>query len=321
MPTRLRAVVLFLTLLPSYALSQEHPDGDRAMAGVTPFNINRDKPQGLTKAVARFKTANSQREVNCEFSYETATRDQKAPPPPPAKTDEGGGAIGSQAAIRALDGTCVEQITGHDYWMFRVCIGREVTQYHDAERYQLGKYNPSAPPLDQGTSQKYDSGQMCDTKPRESTVHFNCGDVPGIVRVSEPAPCTYQIDVTHPSLCANPNFARVAAIQSQGSQQIANPQDQNIENWFLELSQDTDGRVGCAVHNIAQAPKIIFTKFEMRLISSNTPLKISGDVKARKPQRVRLHPSEYTVEPQVVKHTDQFGGGLELLSVWSLDPQ
>ena len=36
---------------------------------------------------------------------------------------------------------------------------------------------------------------------------------------------------------------------------------------FLEMTEDHKGHVGCAVHNTAQSPKVIFTKASVRLES------------------------------------------------------
>jgi len=210
----------------------------------------------------------------------------------------------------------VEQINGHDYWLFRVCIGVEVTQYHDAEKYNLGKIVPwvGVPPSD-GRAQQFKNGMPCETKPREATVTYSCGDLPGIVRVAEPNTCSYQIDVVHPTFCANANFPRLNTVQMQRAPEPPKATS-TIENWYLEMTQDSTGKVGCAVHNTVAVPTIIFTKYSMQLSKAGSPTNIA-EVKARRPARMPLHPSEYRIDPTIVTHTDKFAGTLELLSLWS----
>ena len=100
------------------------------------------------------------------------------------------------------------------------------------------------------------------------------------------------------------------------------------------------GSARCAVHNTEQEPKVVFTEvpqvsdgctshmlstaavlqFQMRLLGDGQPLPIA-EVKARRPSRQRLHPSEYAVAAAGVSSTKEFGGTLELLSLWSVAGQ
>ena len=75
-------------------------------------------------------------------------------------------AVANAQSIEALRGVCVEQINGHDYWLFRVCIGVEVTQYHDQEKYNLGKFVPwVGDPPSEGRQQQFKNGNPCDASP------------------------------------------------------------------------------------------------------------------------------------------------------------
>jgi len=225
----------------------------------------------------------------------------------------------NQALIANLRGVCVEQINGHDYWLFRVCIGVEVTQYHDQEKYSLGTIFAQGSPLNEGRTESFKNGQTCEGKPREASATYACGDAPGIVRVREPSTCSYVIDVVHPTLCSNPNFPRMN-VQPRAQPVAPQAVKSSLEDWWLEMTQDYTGRVGCAVHNTAQEPQIIFTKYSMQLTKGGLPINVN-EIKARRPSRQSLHPTEYKLEGNIVTHTDKFAGTMESLSIWSVDGQ
>ena len=107
-----------------------------------------------------------------------------------------------------LRGRCLEKAKG--FWTYQVCVGEGVQQFHytsshgvaEQTRARLGFY---AAALDVVTprSQRYTEGDMCKlTKvPRETTVHYTCGQTDQLQRVEEPAPCVYELHATVRAAC------------------------------------------------------------------------------------------------------------------------
>lgn len=112
------------------------------------------------------------------------------------------------ATWAGLRGRCLEKAKG--FWTYQVCVGEGVQQFHytsshgvaEQTRARLGFH---APALDTVAprSEKYTEGDMCKlTKaPRETTVHYICGQTDQLQRVEEPAPCIYELHATVRAAC------------------------------------------------------------------------------------------------------------------------
>lgn len=107
-----------------------------------------------------------------------------------------------------LRGRCLEKAKG--FWTYQVCVGEGVQQFHytsshgvaEQTRARLGFY---AATLDTVAprSQRYTEGDMCKLNkvPRETTVHYICGQTDQLQRVEEPAPCVYELHATVRAAC------------------------------------------------------------------------------------------------------------------------
>ena len=107
-----------------------------------------------------------------------------------------------------LRGRCLEKAKG--FWTYQVCVGEGVQQFHytsshgvaEQTRARLGFY-AAALDIVAPRSQRYTEGDMCKlTKvPRETTVHYICGQTDQLQRVEEPAPCVYELHATVRAAC------------------------------------------------------------------------------------------------------------------------
>ena len=101
------------------------------------------------------------------------------------------------------------------YWIYEVCIGEEVRQFHSyvngVDRHQttsLGKFDATSQDFNSidGSIQRYSDGDRCEPsrKRRRSSVSFACGPHNRIIEVSEPEPCFYAMAVELQSACGSP---------------------------------------------------------------------------------------------------------------------
>jgi len=105
-----------------------------------------------------------------------------------------------------LRGSCLEKAKG--FWTYQLCVGEQVQQFHytsshgvaEQTRARLGMY---AAALDAPLTQRYTEGDTCKlTKnPRETTVHYTCGQKDQLQRVEEPTPCVYELYATARAAC------------------------------------------------------------------------------------------------------------------------
>ena len=65
----------------------------------------------------------------------------------------------------------------------------------------------------------------------------------GIVSVSEPTTCKYEIDVIHPSLCNNPAFPRLSTQQASNQQQRQMEKSSREEWCLLPYERSIEGAV------------------------------------------------------------------------------
>eukprot|EP00658_Telonema_sp_P-2_P085756 TRINITY_DN9846_c0_g1_i2.p2 TRINITY_DN9846_c0_g1~~TRINITY_DN9846_c0_g1_i2.p2 ORF type:complete len:142 (-),score=31.98 TRINITY_DN9846_c0_g1_i2:100-525(-) len=109
-----------------------------ALGQYAPFSIRRD---GDTKdtVVAEMRTVSTGSEVRCELSY--IAMDVPLDPTEQTPKQERERA---RELLGQLRGTCLhgQPPSYQGYWQFQVCVGREVQQFHDNERYLLGP-NPT----------------------------------------------------------------------------------------------------------------------------------------------------------------------------------
>lgn len=124
------------------------------------------------------------------------------------------------------------------WWMYEVCVGKSIRQYHVAGpeeaaknnvEFYLGKSKSSATwklndIVDDGKQFKslsiiYGDGTACDLtgKPRQSEVEFRCWNfnIDQITATNEAATCEYKIQIHTPKLCKNSNFVAATLVQSQ----------------------------------------------------------------------------------------------------------
>jgi len=120
----------------------------------------------------------------------------------------------------ALRGRCLEKAKG--FWTYQVCVGEGVQQFHttsshgvaEQTRARLGFYAAAdlatpvvtaalSPGDAVSISQRYTEGDICKlTKvPRETTVHYTCGQTDQLQRVEEPSPCVYELHATVRAAC------------------------------------------------------------------------------------------------------------------------
>ena len=112
------------------------------------------------------------------------------------------------ATWAGLRGRCLEKAKG--FWTYQVCVGEGVQQFHytsshgvaEQTRARLGFHAPALDTVAPRT-EKYTEGDMCKlTKaPRETTVHYICGQTDTLQRVEEPAPCVYELHATVRAAC------------------------------------------------------------------------------------------------------------------------
>eukprot|EP00656_Telonema_subtile_P052032 TRINITY_DN7136_c0_g1_i3.p2 TRINITY_DN7136_c0_g1~~TRINITY_DN7136_c0_g1_i3.p2 ORF type:complete len:140 (+),score=34.65 TRINITY_DN7136_c0_g1_i3:745-1164(+) len=135
--------------------------------------------------------------------------------------------------------------------------------------------------------------------------------------------CVYELTVLHTSLCASPMFPQITS-DIKASQR-------NSEEWYMELSEDNEGRVGCIAHSMAHQTALTLLAFTLELhqrgkgVSAWNALSLDEPV-VRGAKRQRLHPAELNRSPGesfhagVVNSSSVFQGSLESLEAWSLQP-
>jgi len=257
--------------------------------------------------------------VRCSFKYNTLANMQyhiQGPSPEAAQAQ-------ARDLLDTLTGVCITGASKEGYWQFQVCVGREVVQFHDQERYVLGKYQ-DVPGIAANT-QSFADGAVCEQKKRKATVSYACGAKNSVIDVQEPETCEYFITAMHTSLCQSPIFPHASSDSPSSNQHI-------YEDWYMELSEDIDGRVGCMAHTMEATSSLTLLDFELRVEQhqrasdqtgpqtwQNVPLEPPN---ARGQHRQQLHGSELKeggAQSGAVQSTKEFGGSLEAVEVWSLE--
>jgi hypothetical protein len=222
--------------------------------------------------------------------------------------------------IKALHGDCISKI--HGYWEYRVCFGDKIRQFHANDEYILGKYNSQRDTTD---SQIFDDGQKCEPKEtrRSTTLRYMCGNTKEIVSIIEPKECTYEMVVTHPSLCGTGSPFQIFSGQ-QVSSELKSPDD----HWFMSLEKSVAGhyvcQAYCILRDVKEKPSVCFSKFAMQVSDDKRGVIGVKQAVSRHFARVPFAKNEVDVvkagdHSYAVVSTQQFSGSLEFSKVIFVD--
>lgn len=164
--------------------------------------------------------------TSCEFKYDTSVQDTSS------KKKDYTPAATLLAQMSKKYG-CLQY--NHDIFKYQVCLGDEITQSANEEKYSLGKYEKSTE--GHSSNQLFTKGSFCEVAhtDRKTIVEFACADKASVQSISEHAVCQYKIIVGVPEVCGHPQFVPTSSAKE--------------EAWVLEISETDEGAVICQAYN------------------------------------------------------------------------
>jgi len=237
-----------------------------------------------TQSVA-VKNAHGEK-ITCVFTYDSYTAEKK-PQEVNAKSLV-------ESITRKLTGECLPYQSGIFHYEF--CLGDEMKQTADEERYSLGKFTGRYANDDKPPKQLYTEGTLCgaaSNQPRSTAVEFTCSDDVRVISLQEPSTCQYRLIIGTPEVCGHSAFVAVTG---------------NWETWVLEIDEMAEGGFICQVFNngFDSADTVQFSSFKLQL--KNTELNLDNYAIRHKNRKIMDGSKIKTQEtPPTLQSSDSFG--------------
>lgn len=165
----------------------------------------------------------------------------------------------------------------------------------------------------------YDNGQACPKGSRSTSVRYMCGTAKEIVSIIEPKECSYEMVVTHPSLCGAGSPFTVYS-----GQQVASELKTTDDHWFMSLEKSVAGHYVCSafviLRDVKENAQVCFSKFGLQVYDDKEgPISVKQGI-GRHFGRVPLHKTEYEIvkgdkHSYALVSTKKFTGSLEFARV------
>ncbi|KAJ4460859.1 putative ribosomal RNA processing protein 36 [Paratrimastix pyriformis] len=190
--------------------------------------------KGGTVSVSMPDESQLQPAVTCSFAYSTEVTAVQAPPT--VSAPEAPKPTPSQLILRHK-GTCFNKAA--NIFTYNFCIGNSIKQTIAPDVYDLGHYT-KVETGNGGFAEWYEGGTPCDGVGRKTLVRYSCASEDGIVSISEPRMCQYELVFGLKDFCVLGSSFGVASAGPSAGPSLNSP-------YLLSIDQTLDGRYVCSL--------------------------------------------------------------------------